>query len=182
MQTTALLVIDIQRAAFDGARCPPIDSPDRLVRNACALVEAARVGSHPIVFVQHCEGPDEPFAEGTEHWELHESLAPVLGELTLKKYASSSFEGTGLDSELKAKGVKELVLCRLQSEFCVSNTARSALQLGYIVRIAQDGHSTWPSDGRTAAEIEAEVNSRLAGAGAMLATTEGLSLALRSRN
>jgi nicotinamidase-related amidase len=181
MQTTALLVIDVQRAAFDGARCPPIDSPDRLVRNACALVEAARAGSHPVVFVQHCEGPDEPFAEGTPHWQLHESLAPAQGELTLKKYASSSFEGTDLDSKLKAKGVKELVLCGLQSEFCVSNTARAALALGYTVRIAQDGHGTWPSDGRTAAEIETEVNSQLAGAGAVLATTEGLSHALRGR-
>jgi nicotinamidase-related amidase len=181
VQMTALLVIDIQRAAFDGIRCSPIDSPDRLVRNACALVEAARAGGHPVVFVQHCEEPGQPFEEGTEQWQLHESLPPTLGELTLKKYASSSFEGTDLDAELKAKGVKELVLCGLQSEFCVSNTARSALQLGYIVRVAQDGHGTWPFDGRTAAQIETEVNSQLAGAGALLATTERLSLALRSR-
>jgi nicotinamidase-related amidase len=144
------------------------------------LVDAARARGHPIVFVQHSEGPGEPFEEGTEHWQLHESLRPRSGELTLKKYASSSFEGTNLDAELKAKGVKELVLCGLQSEFCVSNTARSALQLGYVVRIAQDGHATWPTASRTPAQIETEVNSELAVAGALLATTEGLSLALRN--
>ena len=177
---SALLVIDIQRAAFDGARCPPIDSPDRLVRNACALVEAARAGGHAVVFVQHCEGADQPFEEGSEHWLLHESLMPAPGEVRLKKYESSSFAGTELDAELRSKGVEELVLCGLQSEFCVSNTARSALELGYLVRIAQDGHGTWPSDGKTAAQIETEVNSQLAGAGAVLATTEKLSLALRS--
>lgn len=180
MQTTALLVIDIQRGAFDAERCPPIDSPDRLVRSARTLIEAARAGGHPVVFIQHCDEPGQPFETGTVHGQLHESLVPALGESVLKKYESSSFEGTDLDAQLKARGVKALVLCGLQSEFCVSNTARSALRLGYTVSVARDGHSTWPSDGRTAAEIEGEVNSQLAGAGATLATTEDLSIALRS--
>ena len=180
MPTTALLVIDIQRGAFDDVRCPPIHSPQRLVDNACSLVEAARAGGHPIVFVQHCDEPGQPFEEGTPHWQLHELLVPAPGDAVLKKRASSSFEGTDLDSQLKAKGVKDVVLCGLQSEFCVSNTARSAIGLGYAVKVASDGHCTWPSDGRSAAEIEAEVNSALAASGAWLGTTEGLAAALRN--
>lgn len=179
MTTTALLVIDIQRAAFDGKRCPPIDSPDGLVRSAGALIEAARDGNCLVVFVQHCDEPDQPFEEGTDHWQLHEALVPAPGEPVLKKYASSSFDGTELDNELKARRIERLVLCGLQSEFCVSNTARSALQLGYQVRIAQDGHGTWPSEGRTAAEIKDEVNARLAQAGAVLEGTENLARELR---
>lgn len=179
MQSTALLVIDIQRGAFDGKRCPPVDSPQRFVGNACALVAAARAGGHHVVFVQHCDEPNSPFEEGTEHGQLHESLVPAPGESILKKYASSSFENTDLDAQLKAKGVKEVVLCGLQSEFCVSNTARSALQLGYTVHIASDGHSTWPSDGRTPAEIEADVNVKLAAAGASMATTGELAIRMQ---
>jgi nicotinamidase-related amidase len=179
MQRTALLIIDIQRAAFDGVHLPPVDSPDRLVRNACRLLEAAREAGCPIVFVQHCEGSGQPFEEGSEHGKLHQALEPAAGEVVLKKYASSSFEGTDLDAQLKSRSVKELVLCGLQSEFCVSNTARSALQLGYTVHVAQDGHSTWPSDGRTAAAIEAEVDAELGRAGAVVASTESLALALR---
>ena len=53
---------------------------------------------------------------------------PAPGDAVLKKRASSSFEGTDLDSQLRAEGVKRLVLCGLQSEFCVSNTARSAAE------------------------------------------------------
>jgi nicotinamidase-related amidase len=179
MQTAALLVIDIQRGAFDGARCPPIDSPDRLVHNAGLLVAAAREGQVPVVFIQHCDEPDQPFEEGTEHWQLHESLKPAPGEHVLKKYASSSFEGTDLHAQLMKKNIQELTVCGLQSEFCVSNTTRSALQLGYAVKLALDGHSTWPSNGRSPDEIESEVNSRLAEAGATLATTEALAQALR---
>jgi len=174
--TAALLVIDIQRGAFDGVRCPPIDSPERLVGNAKRLVEAARAGQQPIVFIQHCENVvGEVFEENSAHWPLHESLVPIgPRETTLKKYASSAFEGTDLDAQLKAQGITELLICGLQSEFCVSNTTRSALQLGYRVTVAQDAHSTWPSQGRSAAEIRAEVDAGLALAGAELATTEAL--------
>jgi nicotinamidase-related amidase len=179
MSSTALLIIDIQRGAFDGVRCPPVDSPERLVTHAGRLLEAARAGGHEVVFVHHCDEPGSPFEEGTVHWPFHEALAAAPGEVVLKKQASSSFEGTDLDDQLKAKGVTELVMCGLQSEFCVSNTTRSALQLGYSVRVASDGHNTWPSDGRSAAEIEAEVNNQLARVGALLDTTEGLSAALR---
>jgi len=176
----ALLVIDIQRGAFDGVRCPPIDSPERLVGNAVKLVEAARACGLTIVFIQHCENvAGEVFEEGSMHWLLHEALVPSgPRESTLKKYASSAFEATELDAQLKAQGVDALVICGLQSELCVSNTTRSALRLGYRVRLAQDGHSTWPSQGRSAAEIRDEANAGLAQAGAELAASEALTQSL----
>src|SRR6185369_10821529 len=72
-------------------------------------------GRRPIVFIQHCENvPGEPFEEGTEHWELHEALVPARGDTVLRKYASSSFEGTDLDGRLKDKGIEALTLCGLQ--------------------------------------------------------------------
>ena len=182
MSNTALLVIDIQRAAFDGVRCPPLDSPDKLLRSAHTLIDAARAGDHPIVFIQHCEGPNEPFEENTEHWLLHQSLVPTPGDVLLRKYKSSSFEGTALDAELKSRNVNEVVVCGLQSEHCVSNTTRSALQLGYNVHVARDGHGTWPWDGRSAEEIQSEVNTRLAEAGAALAATDDLAGTLRMKS
>lgn len=187
-----LLVIDIQRGAFDGVRCPTIDSPEPFVAKARALVDAARGGGHPIVFVQHCETtPGEAFEEGTEHGQLHEALRPEPGreaaglEGVQKKYASSAFENTGLDAKLKALGAADddgtLIVCGLQSEFCVTNTTRSALGLGYRVLLAEDAHNTWPSQGKSAAEIRAEVNAQLAEAGATPATTERLVAQLAAR-
>lgn len=172
--TTALLVIDIQRGAFDAVRCPPISHADRLIGNASALVAAARAGGHTVAFVQHCDEPSAPFEEGTVHWQLHQDLVPASGDVLLKKYASSAFEATDLHTQLEARGVKNLVMCGLQSEFCVSNTARSALQLGYGVTIAGDGHSTWPSDDKTAEEISAIANAQLLACGAKIHTTQAL--------
>ena len=180
MPNTALLVIDIQRAAFHGIRCPPMDAPDALLASAHALIDAARAGGHPIVFVQHAEGAGAPFEEGTAHFLLHESFEPAAADVRLTKHQSSSFDGTTLDGDLKARGVDTLVVCGLQSEHCVSNTTHSALELGYAVRVARDGHGTWPDDGRTAAEIRNEVNAKLAAAGADVIGVDDLSRNLRN--
>ncbi len=179
MPNTALLVIDIQRAAFDGVRCPPLDAPDTLLRSARSLIDSAREGGRPIVFIQHCEGPDTPFDENTEHWLLHESLVPAPGDLIVSKRQSSSFQDTTLEADLKSRNIDEIVVCGLQSEHCVSNTTRAALKLGYKVHLAQDGHGTWPWEGRSAAQIRTEVNEKLAAAGACVAPTGELARTLR---
>jgi nicotinamidase-related amidase len=164
-------VIDIQRCAFDGVSFPPIDQPEDLVSNARALVDAARDSGTAVIFVQHCETTGRPFEVGTPQWEVHQELTPMAGDLIIRKYASSAFEGTDLDAKLRAFGVRDLVVCGLQSELCVSNTSKSALTLGYNVRVASDGHSTWPSKGQTSKAIVNVVNNELQSLGAVLEST-----------
>ena len=177
----ALLVIDIQQGAFDGERCPPIDDGDALVAGARALVDAAREGGVPIVFIQHSEDEPGAFEDGTRHWQLHPDLAPAHDEHVMKKPASSSFERTALDEHLRGRRVDALVLCGLQSEFCVTNTARAALGLGYRVFVAEDAHATWPSEGRTSTTIRREVNDSLRHAGVGVAPVARLADDLRRR-
>ncbi len=179
MPTTALLVIDIQCGAFDGVRCPPIDRPVELVANASSLIAAARDAGSPVVFVQHCEEAGAPFQESTPHWELHEQLVPQAGETVIKKYASNSFENTHLGETLERLEIKNVILCGLQSEFCVRNTGIAAIDLGYTLRVAQDGHSTWPSEGKSSEAISDSVNKELAARGAIVASTADLVVMLR---
>jgi nicotinamidase-related amidase len=179
MPTNALLVIDIQQAAFDGAFCPPIDRSSELVASARALIDAAHAVGEPVIFVQHCDAKGEPFEEGTPHWQFHDQLTPQAGDLVVKKHASSAFENTDLEARLSALGARELIVCGLQSDFCVSNTSKSALALGYRVRIASDGHSTWDSNGESAAAISERVNAELQSLGAVLDSTERIALTLR---
>ena len=174
VSTTALLVIDIQRGAFDGVRCPPIDRAAALVANASSLIAAARDAGSLVIFVQHCAESGAPFEEGTPHWALHEQLVPIAGEPVIKKYASSSFENTNLGETLERLAIKEIILCGLQSEVCVRNTGNAALDLGYTVRVAEDGHSTWPSEGKSSAAISAGVNKELVARGAILDSTANL--------
>jgi len=180
MSTTALLVIDIQRGAFDGVRCPPIHGPTELVANASLLIAAARDAGSPTVFVQHCDVAGAPFEEGTPHWELHEQLVPNVGETIIKKYASSAFENTLLGETLERLKINDVILCGLQSEFCVRNTGNAAIDRGYNVRLAQDGHGTWPSGGQSSEVISETVNKELAARGAIVASTADLAAMLRA--
>jgi nicotinamidase-related amidase len=171
MNATALLVIDMQRGAFDGARCPPIDRASELIAQVMPLVQAARVGKGPVVFVQHCAQAHRALEEGTVHWELHEALVPEPQDKVIRKHASSAFESTGLEQTLRGLNITELMVCGLQSELCVFNTSKSALDLGFVVRIAQDGHATWPSQGKSSETISSEINEELRRLGAVIEPT-----------
>ena len=182
MPNTALLIIDVQRGAFDGVLHAPINQPDALIDRTTRLLNAARSAGVPVVFIQHCEGPDELFTEGTPQWALHEALVPQEGEAVVHKRASSAFENTDLAQVLAAVKANTLVLCGLQSEFCVSNTAKAALTSGFAVTVAQDGHSTWPTQELSADAIKAQTNLTLAQAGATLSSVDNLVASLSATN
>lgn len=179
MPRTALLVIDVQRGAFDGARCEPIADAQRLVDHCVALVGAAREAAVPIVFIQHCDEAGQAFEEGSPHWELHESLQPLAGDKRVKKHESSAFDGTDLAGLLDGLRAEQLVVCGLQSEFCVFNTSRSALEKGFVLVVAEDGHSTWPSKAETANAISARINQDLQHRGAELRSTADIARSWR---
>jgi hypothetical protein len=61
-------------------------------------------------------------------------------------------------------------------------TCWGALGLGYTVRLAQDGHSTWPDGARSADEIIAAQNEALEREGVRLSSTEDLVAGLRANN
>lgn len=168
LRRSALVVVNLQRGAFDGVRCPVIDHPQALVTRVLALLSAARASGTPVVFVQHCEGAGEVFEEGSLQAELHESLLPLPNETVVKKQASSAFVGTSLERLLRRLNVSDLVLCGLQSEFCVTSTARSALQRGFGVIVASDAHATWPTPGDSAPAIIERANAALQALGARL--------------
>jgi nicotinamidase-related amidase len=170
----ALLVIDMQQGAFDGVRLPPIHRASDLLERVEQLLAAARGSLTPVIHVQHCDEAGQAFEQGTPHWLFHPRVAPLPGEVVIQKRASSAFEGTQLQEVLEQWGTGTVVVCGLQSEFCVSNTSKSALALGLQVQVAADAHSTWPSAGRSAQHISDQVNRDLQGLGAVLLPTTGL--------
>jgi nicotinamidase-related amidase len=99
---------------------------------------------------------------------------PQAADHIIKKYASSAFESTPLQPMLRALNIAELVVCGLQSELCVFNTSKSALDLGFVVRIARDGHGTWPSQGKSSEMTSSEINEELRRLGAVIEPTVDL--------
>ncbi|MFN4101199.1 MAG: bifunctional nicotinamidase/pyrazinamidase [Pararhodobacter sp.] len=61
---------------------------------------------------------------------------------------------TGLDGYLRARGVKELTLAGLATDFCVAFSALDAARLGYAVTVRLDACRAIDLDGSLAAALE----------------------------
>ncbi|HEU4994270.1 MAG TPA: cysteine hydrolase family protein [Gemmatimonadaceae bacterium] len=156
--SSALLVIDVQQgmcagpyAAFD------IDGVIDRINIVSAKARAAGV---PVIFIQHED--DGPLKHGTADWQLGERLDVQPDDLRLRKTASDSFHRTELQALLRSRGVDRLIVCGLQSDFCVDSTTRRALALGYPVVLVSDAHSTLDNGILSAAQISAHHTTTLA--------------------
>ena len=155
---TALLVIDVQQALCSGPYAV-FEAPQVIARINQVASLARRAGA-PVFVIQH-EEPNSPMAHGAEGWQLAEGLANEPSDIALRKTASDSFHQTPLQAWLQARGVMQLVVCGLQTDFCVDTTIRRALALGYPVTLVADGHSTLDNSVLSAAQIIAHHNETL---------------------
>jgi nicotinamidase-related amidase len=149
--TSALLIIDVQHALCAGKwSCFDIE---RVVDRINVAAEKARSAGAPVIFIQHED--DGPLTNGGVGWQLDARLVVRPDDLRLRKTASDAFQKTDLHSLLQARGVDRLIICGLQSDFCVDSTTRRALSLGYPVALLSDGHSTMDNGVLKAAQISA---------------------------
>jgi len=159
--TTAVLIVDAQLCAFDGVRSAPCHEASVLLDNLVLLTKTAGENSVPVIFIQHCGLPGQLYAEGTGQWKIHPAISPTPNKMVVQKTQSNSFDGTELEQVLQKLGVETVIVCGLQSEFCVSNTCMGALELGFNVEVIVDAHSTWSNNDLQAEEIIAKQNRLL---------------------
>lgn len=157
----ALLIIDVQHALCTGDEAA--FDIDAVVDRINSVAAKARAAGAPVIYIQH--ESDGALQVGTGGWQLYERLAVRPEDLRVRKTGSDSFHGTELQALLRAQDVDSLVVCGLQSEFCVDSTVRRALALGYPVTLVADGHSTVANGILSAAQISAHHNYTLTNIG-----------------
>jgi nicotinamidase-related amidase len=159
----ALVIIDVQIMPFVwkdyGGKV--LYRSETLLMNIKGLIEKARASKAPVYYILHTEKGDSPRAEGQPLWQVHPEIAPKETDPFIIKYHSDSFQDTVLEGMLKENEIGKLVLCGLQSEYCVDTTCRSAFAHGYEVELAMDGHSTFDSEGLKAEQIISHHNEVL---------------------
>ena len=153
MSRTALLVIDVQRAFFDGDAIPAVHDGERVLARIGDVVRRARTAGVPVVYVQHAGGRGHPFKEGAKGWQIHPEVQPQKGDVVVAKTTSDSFYGTRLKADLRALDVERLIVMGNQTEFCIDTTCRRAHSLGYKVTLLTDAHSTWDNEYLKAQQI-----------------------------
>jgi len=156
----------MQLVAFDGKITPPIDNGSQLIENVSKLIEICRTARVPIVFLQTCAHSGQPYAKNVHGWEIHDKLLPKPDESIVYKVNSSGFDGTNLNEVLNEIGANTLITCGIWSEYCVTATSKSALELGYKVTVASDGHGTVANSTEQAGQVVAAQNKYLEEQGA----------------
>jgi ureidoacrylate peracid hydrolase len=130
------------------------------VANARLVCEAARAAGIPVVYLtigwpadqSTAGGPESPnprkelalrlmrerpelrgklLTFGTWDFEIVEALAPQPPDTVIVKSRYSGFHGTGLDSLLRGRGVRNLLIVGIASNVCVESTIRDAYFLEY---------------------------------------------------
>lgn len=155
---TALLIIDVQQflshgdyAAWDIAR---------VLGNINTVSAKARAAGAPVFLVQH-DAPGGPLQADSEGWQLAQGLDVAATDVRVRKQASDTFHNTDLHAQLQQRGITDVVICGLQSDFCVDTTTRRAMALGYPVQLVADGHSTVDNEVLSASQISAHHNATL---------------------
>ena len=131
---TALIIVDMQRSLLEDETW----RPDYVLERVRDLEGAARAAGAPIFYV--VDSRVEP------HAELHAALNPQAPDKRITKTNCDSFLGTTLQADLQAGSVERLVVCGLQTDFCIDTTCRRAASLGYQVTLVEDAHSTFDRD------------------------------------
>jgi len=128
-RTTALLILDIEERTTNRQRRPrAVASVPRIA----ALLARARAAGMPVAY---------SLTRGGSRETILEAVAPREGEPVVKA-SVDKFHGTKLESLLKKRGVKTVVIVGTSAEGAVLHTATAAAVRGFDVAVCVDGMSS----------------------------------------
>jgi nicotinamidase-related amidase len=131
---TALLVIDVQNDVMAGAH-----NRDAVVANVAVLVDKARAGDVPVVWVQHSS---DEMPKGSDGWRYVPELTQDDAEPVVHKRYPDSFEDTDLETVLAERRVGRVVVAGAQTDECIRSTIHGAIVRGYDTTLVDDAHTT----------------------------------------
>jgi nicotinamidase-related amidase len=165
----ALIIDDMLNDFVDGKLANP--NAQAIIEPLQRLLAHARDEGWVVVFSNDAHHPEdaevriwgEHAMAGTPGADVILQLQPVEGEILSPKRVYGGFEGTGLDQQLKARGVDEVVITGQHTHICVRHTAYGAMVHGYAIVIPRDGVCAWDEvDAEEAlAYLEAMYGARL---------------------
>lgn len=146
---TALLVIDVQ----ESFRHRPYWQDAELRRFLTplqGLINESRAAGIPIVQIFHEEPGDltNPFDPGTGHVRTLAELDITPTAVFRKTVHSAMFgkdaDGVTLDTWLRDRSIKRLIVTGIRTEQCCETTTRHASDLGFDVRYVTEATLTFP--------------------------------------
>jgi nicotinamidase-related amidase len=131
---TALLVIDVQNDIVAGGH-----NRDDVIANIAVLVDKARAGNVPVVWVQHSS---DEVPRGSDGWRYVPELTQEESEPIVHKRYADSFEDTDLEAVLAERKIGSLIVAGAQTDECIRSTLHGAIVRGYDATLVADAHTT----------------------------------------
>ena len=91
----------------------------------------------------HYEKRNEKLDDGYELWP---SLRPLSGEIVVDKWTYGAFGSTELETELRKRNVRKIILAGVLSNVCVSATAIQAVDRFFRVCLVEEGTGSFNKD------------------------------------
>lgn len=173
----ALLIVDVQRDFLPGGKLG-VPEGDAVVPVLNRYIETARKAGVPVFASRdwhpekHCSfkpqgGPwPEHCVAGTVGAQFADGLRLPPDVVVIDKAireeadAYSAFSGTTLADQLRARGVKRLLVGGLATDYCVLNTVRDALREGFGVVLLEDAIRAVNVDPEDGPRAKREMESR----------------------
>jgi len=153
---STLLVVDLQEG-FDAPSWGRRNNP-HLEQRVADLLRVWRGTRRPVVHVRHMStDPSSPLRPGQPGNAFKPETAPVAGEAVIEKSVNSAFIGTSLEIDLRRAGCRGLIIVGLTTNHCVSTTARTAGNLGFVTSVVSDATATFDRVGPDGIEYRAEL-------------------------
>jgi nicotinamidase-related amidase len=150
-KTTALVLIDLQQSIVGRPLLP--HAPTDVVQRSARLAAALRGKGGAVVYVHvlvneilplavDAPNPRPPGGYPASAVEIIPEAGMQPGDLLIAKRQWGAFYGTGLEQQLRRRGVKTIVLGGIATNIGVESTARAAFDMGYELVFAEDAMTT----------------------------------------
>jgi nicotinamidase-related amidase len=139
MENTALLVVDVQNALV---LAKPFEI-EEVISNIKKLIERCRENSVEVIYIQHNDKIGEELEPNSEGWKIYRDISPNTNETIINKHYNSAFKETNLKEYLDSKGIDQLIITGMQTEYCIDTTCKIAFEYGFKVVIPAKTNTTF---------------------------------------
>ena len=156
----ALLIIDMQRYFCDEDSHAFVEDALVIIPKIQSLLDHFRENNRPVFFTSFAvkEGETDPIAdwwedtvkEGSPQAEITKDLSPRDDEIIIRKPTYDAFIRTDLEKHLRDRGIKQLVITGVLTNFCCETSARSAFCRGFDVFVISDAVAAYDEEAHLA--------------------------------
>ena len=154
MGNIVLLVVDVQNALV---LAKPF-AVEEVINNIKRLIKTCRENNVEVIYIQHNDGIGGEFEPNTEGWRIYGEVSPNINEVVISKNYNSAFKETNLKRYLSNKGISELIITGMQTEYCFDATCKVAFEYGFKVIIPEKTNTTFDNGNILAKDLYEHYN------------------------